>query len=86
MINLGLNDNSLLTDACLVTGEWIPPTDAEGIAVTSPADGALVATAPSLGTEMAPFGGYKQSGLGREGARYGIEDYLEIKYICVAGL
>ena len=39
-----------------------------------------------LSTEVAPFGGVKQSGLGREGSRYGIEDYLEIKYICLAGL
>ncbi len=33
-----------------------------------------------------PFGGVKQSGLGREGSRHGIEDYLEIKYVCVGGL
>ena len=36
--------------------------------------------------EMAPFGGVKQSGLGREGSRYGIEGYLELKYVCLAGL
>jgi succinate-semialdehyde dehydrogenase/glutarate-semialdehyde dehydrogenase len=35
---------------------------------------------------MAPFGGVKQSGMGREGSKYGIEDYLEIKYVCMAGL
>lgn len=34
----------------------------------------------------APFGGVKQSGIGREGSRYGIEDYLDIKYVCMAGL
>jgi succinate-semialdehyde dehydrogenase/glutarate-semialdehyde dehydrogenase len=39
-----------------------------------------------LSTEIAPFGGVKQSGLGREGSRYGIEDYLEIKYLCLAGI
>ena len=33
--------------------------------------------------EVAPFGGVKQSGLGREGSKYGIEDYLEIKYLCI---
>ena len=33
--------------------------------------------------EVAPFGGFKQSGIGREGSNYGIEDYLEIKYICL---
>ena len=36
-----------------------------------------------ISTEVAPFGGIKQSGLGREGSKYGIEDYLEIKYICM---
>ena len=36
-----------------------------------------------ISTEVAPFGGVKQSGLGREGSKYGIDDYLEIKYMCV---
>lgn len=39
-----------------------------------------------ISTEVAPFGGVKESGLGREGSKYGIEDYLETKYICVGGL
>ena len=39
-----------------------------------------------LSTEVAPFGGVKQSGLGREGSKYGIDEYLEIKYVCLAGL
>ena len=39
-----------------------------------------------LSTEVAPFGGVKQSGLGREGSKYGIEDYLEIKYLCMGGI
>ena len=39
-----------------------------------------------ISTEVAPFGGIKESGLGREGSKYGIEDYLEIKYICMGGL
>jgi succinate-semialdehyde dehydrogenase/glutarate-semialdehyde dehydrogenase len=39
-----------------------------------------------LSTEVAPFGGVKQSGLGREGSRYGIDEYLEVKYVCLAGL
>jgi succinate-semialdehyde dehydrogenase/glutarate-semialdehyde dehydrogenase len=37
-----------------------------------------------ISNEVAPFGGVKQSGLGREGSRYGIEDYLVIKYLCMA--
>lgn len=39
-----------------------------------------------LSNEAAPFGGIKQSGLGREGSKYGIEDYLEIKYVLLGGL
>jgi succinate-semialdehyde dehydrogenase / glutarate-semialdehyde dehydrogenase len=37
-----------------------------------------------ISNEVAPFGGIKQSGIGREGSRYGIEEYLEIKYVCLA--
>jgi succinate-semialdehyde dehydrogenase/glutarate-semialdehyde dehydrogenase len=37
-----------------------------------------------ISTEVAPFGGVKQSGLGREGSRHGLEDYTELKYICLA--
>ena len=39
-----------------------------------------------ISNEVAPFGGVKQSGLGREGSKYGIEEYLEIKYLAMAGL
>ena len=37
-----------------------------------------------ISTEVAPFGGVKQSGLGREGSHHGIEDYLEMKYVCMS--
>lgn len=37
-----------------------------------------------ISTEVAPFGGIKQSGIGREGSKYGIDDYTELKYLCVA--
>ncbi|WP_417804377.1 NAD-dependent succinate-semialdehyde dehydrogenase [Thalassospira lucentensis] len=39
-----------------------------------------------ISTEVAPFGGIKQSGLGREGSKYGIEDFLEIKNVCFSGI
>jgi succinate-semialdehyde dehydrogenase / glutarate-semialdehyde dehydrogenase len=39
-----------------------------------------------LSSEVAPFGGVKQSGIGREGSKYGIEDYVEIKYVLLGGL
>ena len=37
----------------------------------------------SISNEVAPFGGIKQSGLGREGSKYGLEEYLEVKYLCL---
>ncbi|WP_375460505.1 NADP-dependent succinate-semialdehyde dehydrogenase [uncultured Enterovirga sp.] len=39
-----------------------------------------------ISTEIAPFGGVKESGLGREGSHYGIEDYLEVKYLCMGNI
>ncbi len=39
-----------------------------------------------ISNEVAPFGGVKQSGIGREGSRHGIEEYLEMKYLCIGGI
>ena len=39
-----------------------------------------------ISTEVAPFGGIKESGFGREGSRFGILDYTELKYVCVGGV
>ena len=39
-----------------------------------------------ISTELAPFGGVKQSGLGREGSKYGVEDFVEVKYMCFGGI
>ncbi len=39
-----------------------------------------------ISTEVAPFGGVKQSGQGREGSKYGVDDYLEMKYVCLGGI
>lgn len=39
-----------------------------------------------ISTEVAPFGGVKQSGLGREGSKYGMEEYLEVKYVCLGNM
>ncbi|HEY6641442.1 MAG TPA: NADP-dependent succinate-semialdehyde dehydrogenase [Povalibacter sp.] len=39
-----------------------------------------------ISTEVAPFGGVKESGIGREGSRYGLEEYMEIKYLCFGGI
>ena len=39
-----------------------------------------------ISTEVAPFGGVKESGIGREGSKYGLEEYLELKYLCIGGV
>jgi succinate-semialdehyde dehydrogenase/glutarate-semialdehyde dehydrogenase len=39
-----------------------------------------------ISTEVAPFGGIKQSGMGREGSKYGLDDFVELKYVCMGGL
>jgi succinate-semialdehyde dehydrogenase/glutarate-semialdehyde dehydrogenase len=39
-----------------------------------------------ISTEVAPFGGMKESGIGREGSKYGLEEWLEIKYVCIGGI
>ena len=39
-----------------------------------------------ISTEVAPFGGVKHSGIGREGSKYGIDEYLEIKYVNLGGI
>ena len=39
-----------------------------------------------ISTEVAPFGGMKESGIGREGSHYGIDEFLEVKYLCIGGL
>jgi succinate-semialdehyde dehydrogenase/glutarate-semialdehyde dehydrogenase len=36
-----------------------------------------------ISTAIAPFGGVKESGLGREGSKYGVDEYLEVKYLCM---
>ena len=46
--------------------------------------GMVGVTTGLISNEVAPFGGIKQSGIGREGSKYGIEEYLEIKYLCTA--
>jgi succinate-semialdehyde dehydrogenase/glutarate-semialdehyde dehydrogenase len=44
------------------------------------------ASIPGSSTEVAPFGGVKQSGFGREGSKYGLEDFTNLKYLCMGGI
>lgn len=39
-----------------------------------------------VSNEVTPFGGFKQSGLGREGSKYGMDEYLELKYVCLGNM
>jgi succinate-semialdehyde dehydrogenase/glutarate-semialdehyde dehydrogenase len=39
-----------------------------------------------IATDAAPFGGVKESGIGREGSKYGIQDFVEIKYVCIGSI
>ena len=39
-----------------------------------------------ISTEVAPFGGVKQSGIGREGSKYGMDEFLEVKYLCMGDI
>ena len=39
-----------------------------------------------ISNEVAPFGGVKESGIGREGSKYGMDDFIEIKYLCMGGI
>jgi succinate-semialdehyde dehydrogenase / glutarate-semialdehyde dehydrogenase len=48
--------------------------------------GIVGANAGIISTEVAPFGGIKQSGLGREGSKYGLEEFLEVKYVLIGGI
>ncbi len=48
--------------------------------------GMLAINSGALSTEVAPFGGVKMSGLGREGSRHGLDEYLDLRYVCLGGL
>ncbi len=59
---------------------------AEDLAALMTAEQGKTLAESRVSSEMAPFGGVKASGWGREGSRYGMDDYLDIKYLCVGGL
>ena len=53
---------------------------------TKPQYGMVGINEVAISSEMIPFGGIKESGNGREGSKHGLEDYTEMKYICLGGL
>lgn len=75
--DLNLRKPELLRDRAFVAGTWVEAQSFERITGVNTG---------LIGSEAAPFGGVKQSGLGREGSKYGIDEYLEIKCVCVAGI
>lgn len=80
----------MLRDRAFVAGMWVEAPSTNRMTVTDPFDRRVIADVPSLtgltGWEAVPFGGVKQSGLGREGSKYGVNEYLEIKCVGVAGI
>jgi acyl-CoA reductase-like NAD-dependent aldehyde dehydrogenase len=78
----------LFRQGSFVNGQWLP-VKGKTYPVLNPATGERVADVADHGAisnEMALFGGIKESGLGREGSKYGLDDYLEIKYVSLGGL
>ena len=75
-----LANPDLLKNLSYVDGVWIPADSGETFSVINPATGEVLANVAT------PFGGVKESGIGREGSKYGIEEYLEIKYACIGGI
>jgi succinate-semialdehyde dehydrogenase/glutarate-semialdehyde dehydrogenase len=53
---------------------------------TSSAEYGIVGINSIISTEIAPFGGMKESGIDREDSKYGIEEFLEVKYLCMGGI
>jgi|TARA_B100000315_G_C14121422_1_gene382753 acyl-CoA reductase-like NAD-dependent aldehyde dehydrogenase len=72
-----LNDRSLLRAQCSIDGVRC---DAEPGATIVGIDAGIIST------EVAPFGGIKKSGIGREGARQGLDEFMEVKYMCMGSL
>ena len=58
----------------------------DGRSMTNPKPAGSANAKPRISTEIAPFGGMKESGIGREGSKYGIAEFLEVKYLCMGGI
>jgi acyl-CoA reductase-like NAD-dependent aldehyde dehydrogenase len=82
---LELADTELLQTQAFIDGQWVDADSGATLDVVNPATGELLARVSCCGT-VETRRAIKESGQGREGSKYGLEDYLEIKYLCVGGL
>ena len=96
---LALGDPALFRRQCYVNGGWMD-SESGGVAayfcscdigriwrVSEGLEYGIVGVNEGLiSNEVAPFGGVKESGIGREGSRYGMDDFVEIKYLCLGGI
>lgn len=64
----------------------LPLDDMSGLKTQAFFNGMVGLNETGITSDVIPFGGMKESGQGPEGSRYGLDDYLEIKYICMSGL
>jgi acyl-CoA reductase-like NAD-dependent aldehyde dehydrogenase len=78
---LTLTRPDLLLTYNFIAGEWREARDAQRYVVEDPSSNAIIVQVPDS-SEAAPFGGVKESGHGREGSIYGLDDYMQMKYLC----
>jgi acyl-CoA reductase-like NAD-dependent aldehyde dehydrogenase len=87
---LTLKDPTLLRTRCVIDGQWVGADDGRTLNVNNPSTGDSVGmvgiNTGLISTAVAPFGGVKQLGMGREGSRYGIDGHVDTKYLCIGGL
>jgi len=77
LVALELKHSSIQRGKCFIAGEWLDADQGQAIYVGNGISKGMIST------EVAPFGGVKESGNDRERSKYGMDDYLEIKYMCM---
>ncbi len=82
MTTLLLNDSELFRQQAYIAGRWCDADN--GISFREIRDGGI--NTGLISTEVVPFGGLKQSGIGREGSHHGIDEFIEVRYLCFGGV